>query len=444
MKKQRNFKENGQALVMVALAIVGLFAFAALAIDGSSVFSDRRHSQNASDTSAIAAALARVRTDTNPFWEDRAKERATDNGYTSDGVTQVDVYLCSDLPVVVDGFTLDCDGLPAGADPDQYVYVHIKSVVKLFFARIIGWSEVTNHTEAVARASVPTETPWADGYAMWSTHEGCKDPGDGEPFNVGGSAKVNITGAGVLVSASCPTQDSFVQNGTASAMLATSDICVVGTAENSLSNISPSPKEGCSSPDFSKYQLPNPVCKNEGSIRKENGIYVAYPGYFQQSFPSQVPGVGNGGVLKMQRGIYCFYDGMDVSAQWNISDMDGVLLVIQSSDGIKINGGATVSLRAISSTQYGFPKELVNYLIYVPPTIEANISLSGSSGSTFTGTILAPSSHIILEGNGGTLGLDCKIIADTIVTQGNGDINLTYNEASNATTTTNPDIKIIN
>jgi hypothetical protein len=228
-------------------------------------------------------------------------------------------------------------------------------------------------------------------------------------------------------------------------MLATSDICVVGTAENNLSNISPYPKEGCSSPDFSSYQLPNPVCNNEGSIDEISpNNYVAYPGYFQQSFPSQVPGVGNGGVLKLQRGIYCLYDGMDVSAGWNISDMDGVFFVIMSSNGVKINGGATVSLRAISSTQYGFPKELVNYLFYVPPTIEANISLSGSSGSTFTGTILAPSSHIILEGNGGTLGLDCKIIADTIVTQGNGTINLIYNEANNAITTKNPDIKIIN
>jgi hypothetical protein len=80
----------------------------------------------------------------------------------------------------------------------------------------------------------------------------------------------------------------------------------------------------------------------------------------------------------------------------------------------------------------------------VPPTIEADISLSGNSGSTFTGTILAPSSHVEIVGNGGTLGLDCKIIADTIKTSGSGDINLIYNESNNATTTTNPDIQVIN
>ncbi len=53
--------ERGQALVLIAFAAVGLFAFTALAIDGSRVYSDRRHAQNAADTSALAAALARIR-----------------------------------------------------------------------------------------------------------------------------------------------------------------------------------------------------------------------------------------------------------------------------------------------------------------------------------------------------------------------------------------------
>ena len=53
-------QERGQALILIALAAVGLFGFSALAIDGSRVFSDRRHAQNAADTAALAAALARV------------------------------------------------------------------------------------------------------------------------------------------------------------------------------------------------------------------------------------------------------------------------------------------------------------------------------------------------------------------------------------------------
>ena len=213
MKKQNYFNERGQALVLVVLAIVGLFGFAALAIDGSAVFSDRRHSQNASDTSVIAAALARVRPETSSTWETYATTRATDNGYT-DGVDEAKVYVytCDELPQTVDGVEFKCDGLPDGADPAEYVYVHIKSVVKLFLARIVGWSEMTNHTSAVAHASLPVETSWGGGYAMWTTHEGCKSPGDGNPFNLGGNAigrgSVNRTRLGMSRSSSSSSRKS--------------------------------------------------------------------------------------------------------------------------------------------------------------------------------------------------------------------------------------------
>ncbi|HEX9332631.1 MAG TPA: pilus assembly protein TadG-related protein, partial [Anaerolineales bacterium] len=55
------FQERGQALILIAFAAVGLVGFAALAIDGSRVFSDRRHAQNAADTAVLAAALAKIR-----------------------------------------------------------------------------------------------------------------------------------------------------------------------------------------------------------------------------------------------------------------------------------------------------------------------------------------------------------------------------------------------
>ena len=40
MKKLMPSTQSGQALVMIALAAIGLFGFAALAIDGSAIFSD--------------------------------------------------------------------------------------------------------------------------------------------------------------------------------------------------------------------------------------------------------------------------------------------------------------------------------------------------------------------------------------------------------------------
>src|SRR5690606_4536767 len=48
--------ERGQTLVQVALMLVVLLGFAALAIDGGMVYAERRHMQNAADAGALAGA----------------------------------------------------------------------------------------------------------------------------------------------------------------------------------------------------------------------------------------------------------------------------------------------------------------------------------------------------------------------------------------------------
>src|ERR1051326_344389 len=71
--------ERGQALILIALAAIGLFAMTGLAIDGSAKFSDRRHAQNAADAAALAGALAKINAD--PQWDLTAMNRARGNGY---------------------------------------------------------------------------------------------------------------------------------------------------------------------------------------------------------------------------------------------------------------------------------------------------------------------------------------------------------------------------
>jgi len=50
--------EQGQAIVLVALALVVVFGFAALAVDGGRSYSEKRRAQNAADAAAYAAAMA--------------------------------------------------------------------------------------------------------------------------------------------------------------------------------------------------------------------------------------------------------------------------------------------------------------------------------------------------------------------------------------------------
>src|SRR5215208_1463740 len=99
--------EKGQALILITLAAIGLFAFAALAIDGSMAFSNKRHAQNAADTSALAGALAYARGNN---IEDAALDRATSNGYETNGATTEVTVVVTDVPEV------ECPGDATGKD----------------------------------------------------------------------------------------------------------------------------------------------------------------------------------------------------------------------------------------------------------------------------------------------------------------------------------------
>ena len=54
MKARKLSSERGQAIVLVALGFVVLLGFAALAVDGSMVYADRRFAQNAADAASLA------------------------------------------------------------------------------------------------------------------------------------------------------------------------------------------------------------------------------------------------------------------------------------------------------------------------------------------------------------------------------------------------------
>src|SRR5215211_1320151 len=119
--------ERGQALILIALAAIGLFGMAGLAIDGSAKFSDRRHAQNAADTAALAAALAKVQAQKQGSSNGAiqtaltlaALDRAASNGYDDNLVTNnVEVY---NPPIT--GIYADCSNVQF--DCHDYIQVTI-------------------------------------------------------------------------------------------------------------------------------------------------------------------------------------------------------------------------------------------------------------------------------------------------------------------------------
>jgi hypothetical protein len=428
--------EKGQALILITLAAIGLFGFAALAIDGSAIFSDRRHAQNAADTAAMEAALTKIR---HGDWETEGLDRASSNGYDNNGMTNnVDLY---NPPV---------DGPYQGNN--QYIQVKIRSDVEMTFARVIGFQTATNQVQAVTRASVPEVTNWFNGHALVSVMEGCRTAGDPhDPFVVGGSSTTVINNSGIFVNSTC--DPAFEDTGNSNLVTTSRGVCVVGGVEDGVNGVTPPPTENCGSQiDPGMYQLLNPVCDQAGSITGSGGNYEAWPGYFNRTGNQTFPDVSPTGTLKLHKGIYCFENGISLSGNWDIttdlngngvhdSSSEGVLFFVPDGD-VTFNGGSNLNVHAISSTVDNFPERFLNYLLYIPPSNEANVTITGNSGSTFTGTILAPASHITLDGSGNTFSLDTQIIGYNTTITGSGRIEITYNQSNNGLTMTQPGIQL--
>lgn len=403
MIKQNQLKERGQALVMIAIAGVVLFAFAALAIDGSIVFSDRRHAQNAADTAALDAALAKTR---GGNWQTEGLARALSNDYANDTDSTVTVILCSDASAT-------CTSLPAGADPSQYIQVKITSTVKLTLAQVIGWKEITNHVNAVARAIPGVLSPLFSGNAVVGLA-----PHDCKAVMYQGNADTNVIGSGIFVNSDCSSA-AFFNNSSAAQLTAPCLSSVGGITYNSDAINIPG---GCLSSGATAFNYPadvptpNPVCPT-GTSQSGNTLY---PGTYSGHFPPS-------GVEYLSGGIYCVNGDFRVNGGETLEGHD-VLIVMQSGD-ISFNGGATVILSGIPGP-YSATNQLGGLLFYMPMTNCGTVTINGNSESGFVGTLLAPCADITMNGTGGNA-YEGQIIGYTVDLSGTSETTIIYNPDQN-------------
>ncbi len=388
MKKSMPSSQRGQALVMIALAAIGLFAFAALAIDGSAIFSDRRHAQNAADTGVLQAALTKIR---GGDWELAGLGRAESNGYNDNGITN-DVLF----------YNPPISGPYLGND--QYIQVKLRSDVKLFFARIVGWRKFTNNVEAVARATPSDHDQMFSGNAVVGL-----DPHGCHAVVYQGNADTTITGGGIFVMSDCPDAAFFNHSG--AAQLTAPSLCAVGGIEYRPGALAvPSISEGCSPPP--QILEPNPACTGP-AVKTGNSLS---PGYWNGHFPPS-------GVETLQSGVYC----VDGDFRLNGGDsLTGYGVVIRMNDGVvSWNGGATVHLTAPTEG------DLLGLLLYLPSSSNCStVTLNGNSGSTLVGTILAPCSEVTVEGTGDS-GIDGQVIGYTVKLTGTSGNSIHYNDELN-------------
>jgi Flp pilus assembly protein TadG len=388
--KRKGLRERGQALILIALAAVGLFGFAALAIDGSAAFSDRIHAQNAADTAALAAALTRIR---GGDWVQSGLARAGTNGYQNDGQSNTVHVHCPPE-----------HGPYAGNL--EYVEVVIESSVKTTFARVVGIDQVNNLVTAVTHATLPTRAPLYSGAAMVAL----KPDGRGT-FRSHGTNETSVVGSGIFVNSNDACAFEQVGNSeidTLAGIQIVGQACLHGSvtpADAIDTGAAPVPYPPTNLP-------PEPTCTQDAV---QNGNTLS-PGNWSGNFPPR-------GVTFLQSGIYCV-DGMFMVNAHDILAGDGVLIYMRSGN-VHWDGRAQINLTAPTSGPYA------GLLIYMPMSNDEGLIINGNSDSSFVGTFLAPASDIQVNGTSGVSGYHSQIVGYTIDLIGTADMLVEYNQNEN-------------
>lgn len=405
---KKNHFERGQALIVVALVIVGLVGMVALAVDGGNVFSDRRKAQNAVDAAALASAYARIK---GGDVIGAALESAAQNGYDNNGVSNI-----------ISVYTPPRDGPHAG--DIEYIQVIITSNVTTYFARVVGTSQVTNTVQAIARTKSAEIKPLLNGAAVASLapESNCFNQ---LAFWVHGEATLDITGGGVFVNSN--NQDcALVQQGSGSIRLSEGNtIDIVGRPSIQKWHLfTPAPTEGAMPVNFPPpFFLPKVGCPGEAEI-SEDGTTMS-SGSWNGDFPPP-------GVTHLEGGVYCLDHGMHVTG-----DLEGHNVIFKVTKGeVRFSSTANIILDAPNSG----PNQ--GLLIFLPMENRSKVVLNGGSGSDIRGTILAPASPILIKGMRSKMGFHSQIIGYTIEADGNSNVVINYVPENNYQSLSMPEIQL--
>ncbi|MFQ5922945.1 MAG: pilus assembly protein TadG-related protein [Anaerolineales bacterium] len=425
MKKARR-SESGQVFVILILVLVGLIGFTALAIDGGMVYSERRRAQNAADAGALAAALAKTQSENLHV---AALNRTTSNGYdTSWGPcnpTGIDCTLGTGSNWTVEVTSPPRVGDFAGSD--EYIRVVIDTEVETAFAHFVFKGGLQTTVEAISRVWPPQNI--LPGYALYgATKTECKGlwfSGTGNTTIAGGSIFSNSDAN----SMSC---QSGVQDGAGDISVGPppENIQVVGNFDlGGSGSVVPLPVV-TGVPQDNVRPVPQPDCTgltDYGKVSVNAGSSATLqPGMYESiSFKA-------GATVTMNSGMYCIYGTKGFSGTGGSIVGIGIMIYMQDG-GFDLGGNSLVALAAEAS-----PATLVDpadndwmgMLVYVDPSNSNDVKMTGTTGTTYTGTFYAASSDCTINGTGDDIGLlSTQIICNKIKITGTAEVEIEYNQA---------------
>jgi len=427
-------------MVILALALVGLLGFTALAIDGGMAFNERRLAQSSADAASLAGARAAS------TWLEAAGF-VYDTGLDSCGggtpaaissamgiAETAAVNRAGTNTYSIDDDLSDNNGIEAvygcedhGTYADKYIDIKTivtrevtSAVVELFLP-----GGLTNTVESVVR--LRPRTVFYYGNAIVGIKETCdNDPGNKGGVTFGGSNDTDVTGGGVFSNA------CLVRNGTAP-ITAPSFGYRSGPAPVPMTY---PPAELSSGQSMPLFNVPEPDCYGIGMVENpphgkdtdDHDITIYYPGRYTSAITLN----GNydatrskGTKIRLEPGLYCLSDGVKFNG--GFVEGDGVTLYV-TGGSFETSGGAEIHLTA-PNDQNQTMHSIVGMLLYMPLGYIGTVKLTGNAGSYYIGTVYVPSGTCDIAGTtDGMHDFNSQIVCGTVKITGNATITVRYNK----------------
>ena len=421
--------ENGQVIILLVMAIVGLFGFTALSIDGGMLFSDRRIAQNTADASALTGARkAGELLNANNGWtcpQSQAENAAIASAFSNDFT----IASNSDAsqPTVTNGVTAYCNQAENYVD----VLVKITTQTPTAFAHFVFGGPLVSTVEAVARVYGPQ--PISGDKALLALDTDCKKPLDGG-IEFSGDLTLKVEGGSVHSNCDITTNGTKGTVDVVTGTITYNDYYGVYD-DNGGMNVTPTVQ---GSDEVMEVPFPPPDCDDPNAgLVDHTGSDVSGTDTLQPGKYNDISVTDAGDVLTLESGLYCIYGNFKATGGELIGN--GVTLYFPQTAGtFNTQGNATVTLTApqppLCELYYpnkGCKPAIGGMLIYYEPggkPSSPDIKLGGTSASTYEGMIYAPNTAVNVGGSSDlediTYGI--SIVAFHIDIYGTSNINIDY------------------
>ena len=395
--------EKGQAIVLLALAVVALLGFTALAVDGSMVYSDRRFAQSAADAAALAGAAAAS--------EIIADNAITDVSWSCSHSAVTSAHQAARTAAIAaaanNDFTIDADisddhGVQAicmNAATDKYIDVQVTltAETQTGMSGVVFDGPAVNTVTATAR--VRPKRTLAFGYTIVALNPaGCQGNQNGAKFH--GNPDVHVCGGGIYSNGCLRGVGNIDVTVKDMACQPKDQGIYYATEYAGGGTFSPNPT---SAPhlDPNSYKLdftPQQLCAREGAHHVD---------------AKDLPDV-------LDPGLWCISGTVKLSGSKGQLHGTGVTLVFLNS-GLTCNGNCDFQISAPTASPDPFPA-VPGLLMY--SLVAADWKLNGNNNSYFQGTILLPKADVNLLGTGNENSFKTQVIAWNF--EGGGTNDSTY------------------